>query len=63
INLTKLSNLLSKHSKGHLDKSSALNLKALAKNSFDVKFTNEACAFEIKQLINQMIFLENQKYL
>lgn len=60
INLTKLSNLLSKHSKGHLGKSSALNLKSLAKNSFGVKFTNEACAFEIKQLINQMIFLENQ---
>ncbi|MEG0138921.1 MAG: transposase [Bacilli bacterium] len=41
INLTKLSNLLSKHSKGPLGKSSALNLKSLAKNSFGIKFTNE----------------------
>ncbi len=60
INLTKLSNLLSKHSKGHLGKSSALNLKSLAKDSFGIKFTNDACSFEIKQLINQMIFLESQ---
>lgn len=60
INLTKLSNLLSKHSKGRLGKSSALNLKSLAKNSFGIKFTNDACSFEIKQLINQIIFLENQ---
>lgn len=60
INLTKLSNLLSKHSKGHLGKSSALILKALAKDSFGIKFTNDACSFEIKQLINQIIFLESQ---
>lgn len=30
------------------------------KESFDIKFATNACYFEIKQLINQIIFLENQ---
>lgn len=60
ISTSKLANLLSKHSKGRLDKVTALHIKDVAKDSFGIKFTIDACSFEIKQLINQIIFLENQ---
>ena len=60
ISTTKLSNLLSKHSKGRFNKDTALHVKDVAKSSFGIKFTTDACSFEIKQLINQIIFLENQ---
>lgn len=60
ISTTKLANLLSKHSKGRLDKVTALHIKDVAKESFGIKFTIDACSFEIKQLINQIIFLESQ---
>lgn len=60
ISTTKLSNLLSKYSKGKFNKNTALHIKDVAKNSFGIKFTTNACSFEIKQLINQIIFLENQ---
>lgn len=59
-NTVKLSNLLSKSSKGRFGKSKVTELKNVAKSSFGVKFTGEACSFEIKQLINQIIFLESQ---
>ena len=57
---TKLANLLSKHSKGRFNKDTATHIKETAKNSFGIKFTTDACSFEIKQLINQIIFSENQ---
>lgn len=60
ISTTKLANLLSKHSKGKFNKDTALHLKEIAKSSFGIKFTTDACSFEIKQIINQIIFLENQ---
>lgn len=60
ISTTKLANLLSKHSKGKFNKDTALHIKEVAKESFGIKFTTDACSFEIKQLINQIIFLENQ---
>ena len=60
ISTTKLSNLLTKHSKGRFNKDTALHIKEVAKSSFGIKFTTDACSFEIKQLINQIIFLENQ---
>lgn len=60
ISTTKLANLLSKHSRGKFDKDTALHIKEVAKSSFGIKFTTDACSFEIKQLINQIIFLENQ---
>lgn len=37
-----------------------MKIKGIAKSSFGIKFTSNACSFEIKQLINQIIFLENQ---
>lgn len=60
ISTTKLANLLSKNSRGKFGKDDALNMKEVAKSSFGIKFTIDACSFEIKQLINQVIFLESQ---
>lgn len=59
-NTRKLANLLKKASKGRHSTDKVREIKALAKNSFGIKFTGDACSFEIKQLINQIIFLENQ---
>lgn len=60
VSTTKLSNLLSKHSKCKFNKGTAIRIKEIAGSSFGIKFTTDACSFEIKQLINQIIFLENQ---
>lgn len=60
ISTTKLANLLSKNSKGRFNKDTALHIKEVAKSSFGIKFTTDACSFEIKQLINQIVFLESQ---
>ena len=60
ISTTKLANLLSKNSKGRFYKDTALHIKEVAKSSFGIKFTTDACSFEIKQLINQIVFLESQ---
>ena len=60
ISTTKLANLLSKNSRGKFNKDTALHFKKIAKESFGIKFTINACSFEIKQLINQIIFLEKQ---
>ena len=60
ISTTKLANILSKNSKGRFNKDTALHIKEVAKSSFGIKFTTDACSFEIKQLINQIVFLESQ---
>jgi len=60
INTIKLSNLLSKSSRGRKTKTDAKILKELAKNSFGIKLTANATSFEIKQIVNQIIFLEEQ---
>lgn len=59
-NTRKLANLLKKASRGHHSTDKVREVKSLAKNSFGIKFTGDACSFEIKQLVNQIIFLENQ---
>lgn len=59
-NTKKLANLLKKASKSRHGTNTVRKVKDLAKNSFGIKFTEDACSFEIKQLINQIIFLENQ---
>ena len=52
--------MLSKYSKGRFNKDTVIHIIKVAKESFGIKFTTDACSFEIKQLINQIIFLENQ---
>jgi len=59
-NTVKLSNILNKASKGRFNKEKVKSIKNIAKNSFGIKITSDACSFEIKQLINQIIFIENQ---
>lgn len=59
-NTRKLANLLKKASHGYHSTNKVREVKNLAKNSFGIKFTGDACSFEIKQLVNQIIFLENQ---
>ena len=59
-NTRKLANLLKKASKGRHSTDKVREIKELAKNSFGIKFTGDACSFEIKQLVNQIIFLEKQ---
>lgn len=61
-NTRKLANLLKKASRGHHSTDKVREVKSLAKNSFGIKFTGDACSFEIKQLVNQIIFLENQAH-
>lgn len=59
-NTKKLVKLLSTASRGRFKEDTALHIKEVAKNSFGIKITKDASSFEIKQLINQIIFLEEQ---
>lgn len=59
-NTKKLSNMIDKASRGRFGTAKVKEIKAIAKKSFGIKFTGNACSFEIKQLINQIIFLEKQ---
>jgi len=61
-NTKKLANLLKKASHGRHSADKVREVKSLAKSSFGIKFTGDACSFEIKQLVNQIIFLENQAH-
>ena len=60
LNTKKLANILSNNSRGRFGTKEAKALKELAKNTFGFSYINTACSFEIKQLINQIIFLEEQ---
>lgn len=61
-NTKKLASLLKKASHGRHSTDKVREVKSLAKSSFGIKFTGDACSFEIKQLVNQIIFLENQAH-
>lgn len=56
----KLTTLLSKASRGRFDIQKANEIKDCAKNSFGVKFAKDAFSFQIKQMISQIVFIENQ---
>lgn len=56
----KLTKLLGKASRGRCGKGKAEQLKAAAAESFGVSFATEAFAFQIRQLIEQLEFLEGQ---
>ena len=58
VNLTKLSNLLIKSSKGKYDKSRAIELKELASNS--VGINNNALSIQIKMTIDLIELIESQ---
>lgn len=60
ISTRKLTNLLAKASRGRFGKDKAEQLKTIAASSFGVSFAKEAFSFQIRQLIDQIGFLENQ---
>ena len=60
VSTKKLSNLLEKASHGRFGREKAEQLKAAAASSFGVGFAKDAFAFQIRQLIEQLEFLEGQ---
>lgn len=60
INTKKLTILLNKNSRGRLGMDKAKELKESASKTFGVKFAKDAFSFQIKQLIGQINFIENQ---
>jgi hypothetical protein len=56
----KLTSLLEKSSRGRFKSEKANEIKDCAKKSFGVKFAKDAFAFQIKQMIAQIIFIEEQ---
>lgn len=60
VSTRKLSNLLEKTSRGRLGREKAEQMKAAAANSFGVSFAKDAFSFQIRQLIEQLEFLEGQ---
>lgn len=60
ISTTKLSNLLEKNSRGRFGLEKAKELKESASKTFGIKFAKDAFSFQIKQLIGQIGFIEDQ---
>ena len=60
VSTRKLSHLLEKASRGHFGAEKAKQLKDAAVNSFGVNFAKDAFSFQIRQLIEQLNFLEEQ---
>jgi transposase len=60
VSTRKLTTLLSKASRGRFGEEKAKHLKAVAAGSFGVSFAKDAFAFQIKQLMEQIVFLEKQ---
>lgn len=60
VSIRKLTTLLEKASHGRFGKEKAEQLKAAAASSFGVNFAKDAFAFQIRQLIEQLEFLERQ---
>lgn len=56
----KLTALLEKASRGRFGREKAEQLKSVAANSFGVSFAKDAFSFQIRQLIEQLAFLEEQ---
>ena len=56
----KLTTLLNKASKGRFNINKTKQLKETANNSFGTEFAKDAFSFQIKQMISQIIFIENQ---
>ena len=55
-----LAELLQRASRGRFKLDKANQLMDAAKNSFGVKFAKDAFAFQIRQMISQIVFIENQ---
>ena len=60
ISTKKLTALLKNSSHGRFGEAKAKELKSVAKNSFGVSFAKDAFSFQIKQLADQLVFIESQ---
>lgn len=60
ISTRKLTTLLTKASHGRFGESKAKEIRTVAADSFGVGFAKNAFSFQIRQLIEQLMFLENQ---
>jgi transposase len=60
VSTKKLTKIIEKASRGHLGIKKAESLKSAAKNSFGVSFAKDAFSFQVKQLMEQILFIENQ---
>jgi len=60
VSTNKLTALLSKYSHGRFGEEKAKQLKAVAAGSFGVVFAKNAFSFQIKQLMEQLVFIEKQ---
>lgn len=60
IQTRKLTNLLTKASKGRFGKEKAMEVKAIASRSIGIRIAVDAFAFQIRQMIEQLEFVEAQ---
>lgn len=56
----KLTLLLSKSSKGHFGQEKAMEIRAVAKGSMGIRIATDAFAFQIRQMVEQLEFIEEQ---
>ena len=56
----KLTTLLNKSSKGRFGKEKALEVKAVAQGSIGIRIATDAFAFQIRQMVEQLEFVEGQ---
>ena len=60
VSARKLTTLLGKSSKGHFGKEKALEIQAAAKGSLGITVATDAFAFQIRQMVEQLEFVEEQ---
>ncbi|NFI55028.1 IS110 family transposase [Clostridium botulinum] len=60
IHTGKLAEFLREHSRGQLGLAKAEKIQNAAKNTFGIKFAQDAFKFQLKQLIKQVLFIEEQ---
>ena len=60
VSTNELAEVLNKASRGRFKEDKAAELQTLANNTFGIHFAKDAFAFQIRQLIEQLVFLENQ---
>ena len=60
VSTTKLSNFISKCSHGRHGRAKAEEIRAAAQGSFGIKFAANAFSFQIRQMVEQIKFIENQ---
>jgi transposase len=60
INTRKLSTLINKASKGRFGTEKALEMKAIASKSLGIRIAIDAFAFQLRQIVEQLEFIENK---